>query len=203
MDLVMGPQGRQQAAAGRARVRRLVCLLAVVAAAAGAIRAEPRHESRIDVTESGGVYSVTAAFAVDEPQPIVMAVLTDYASIPRFMPDMQLSKVIERSGSNAVVEQEAVSRFMMFSKRVHLLLDIREDTGSIRFRDRCGKSFASYEGAWLVSERDSVTVVDYQLSARPSFEVPAFVLKRLLKRDAGQLIDRIKAEIAARADRRQ
>jgi carbon monoxide dehydrogenase subunit G len=203
MDLVMGPRGRQQAAAGRVCARRLVCLLAIVVTAAGATRAEPRSESRVDVSESGGMYSVTAAFAVMEPRHTVMAVLTDYARIPEFMPDVQLSKVLERTGSTAVVEQEAVSRFMLFSKRVHLVLDVQEDAGSIRFRDRCGSSFVSYEGAWLISEHDSLTVVDYQLSARPSFDVPAFVLKRLLKRDAAQLIDRIKAEIAARGDRGQ
>lgn len=203
MDLVMGPHGRQQAAAGRVSARRLVCLAAVAVLAAGATRAEPLGGSRIDVSESGGMYSVTAAFAVTETPQAVMAVLTDYARIPEFMPDVQISKVLERTGATAVVEQEAVSRFMLFSKRVHLVLEVREGADSIRFRDRCGSSFASYEGSWLISEHDSLTVVDYQLSARPSFDVPAFVLKRLLKRDAGQLIDRIKVEIAARADRRQ
>ena len=129
-----------------------------------------------------------------------MAVLTDYDRIPKFMPDLQVSKVLERTASGAIVEQEAVSRFMMFSKRVHLVLDIREQPGSLRFRDLCGKSFASYEGEWHLTESDSFTIVDYRLTARPSFEVPGFVLKRLLKRDAAQLIDRIKAEIAARAN---
>lgn len=166
--------------------------------AAATIGAAPIDESRVVVSESDGVFSVTAAFAVTESPQTVMAVLTDYARIPKFVPDVQHSRVLERSGATAVVEQEAVSRFMLFSKRVHLILDIREDAGSIRFRDRCGKSFTSYEGSWIISEHDSVTVVDYRLSAKPSFEVPAFVLKRLLKRDAAQLIERIKGEIAAR-----
>ena len=200
MDLVMGPHGRQQAAAGRARARRLVCLLMVLMlTAAGALDANAPVESRVDVTESDGVYRVTAAFAVTQTPGEVMTVLTDYARIPKFMPDVQSSKVLERNGPDAVVEQEAVSKFMLFSKRVHLVLDVREEAGSIRFKDRCGRSFAAYEGAWIISEHDSLTVVDYQLTARPSFEVPAFVLKRLLKRDAAQLIDRLKAEIASRA----
>jgi len=200
MDLVMGLHGRQQAAAGRARARRLICLLTVlIAMAAGALDAGAPGESRVDVTEHDGVYRVTAAFAVTQTAGDVMTVLTDYARIPRFMPDVQSSKVLERNGAAAVVEQEAVSKFMVFSKRIHLVLDVREDAGSIRFKDRCGRSFVSYEGAWIISEHDSLTVVDYQLTARPAFEVPGFVLKRLLKRDAGQLIDRLKAEIAARA----
>jgi hypothetical protein len=35
---------------------------------------------------------------------------------------------------------------MMFSKRVHLVLEIHEENWTIRFRDRCGKSFARHEG---------------------------------------------------------
>jgi ribosome-associated toxin RatA of RatAB toxin-antitoxin module len=196
MDLVMGPRGRQPAAAGRTFARWLLFCLALIATGS-ATTANPLDESRVDVRETGGLYRVTAAFAVSEPAHVVMAVLTDYARIPKFMPDVQVSKVVERTPTGAVVEQEAVSRFMMFSKKVHLILDVREDAGAIRFRDRCRRSFTSYQGGWTITESDSVTVVDYELTARPSFEVPGFVLKRLLKRDAALLIDRIKAEIAA------
>ena len=152
---------------------------------------------RVDVTESGGTYHVTAAFAVGASPQVVMAVLTDYERIPTYVPDMEISRVVERTIGGAVVEQQAVSRFMLFSRRVHLLLEVHEDDGQLRFRDRCGKSFAVYDGSWTVSEHDSLTVVDYRLNARPMFEVPAFVLKRLLKRDAALLIDRITNEIAA------
>jgi carbon monoxide dehydrogenase subunit G len=200
-DLVMVSRAHHAAAAGRRGVRRL-CLCAALVAAAGTVTiADPIVAPAVGVTEAGGVYSVTAAFAVSEPPQTVIAVLTDYERIPRYMPDVQVSKVLERTAVGALVEQQAVSRFMLFSKVVHLLLDVREEAGAIRFRDRCGRSFVSYEGAWLISQHDSLTVVDYQLSAKPSFEVPGFVLKRLLKRDAAQLIDRIKAEITARENR--
>lgn len=160
-------------------------------------------ESHVDVTELDGVFHVTAAFAVAESPQAVMAVLTDYERIPAYMPDMEISRVIERTSGGAVVEQQAVSKFMLFSKRVHLVLEVREDESALRFHDRCGESFAIYDGAWTISQHDSLTVVDYQLSAKPVFEVPAFVLKRLLKRDSAELIDRITAEITARANRRK
>ena len=203
MDLVMGPHGRQQAAAGRSGARRLVCLVALIAIGGGAVVATAPAAPQINVAERDGVYRVSAGFAVQEPPQAVMAVLTDYARIPKFMPDVKLSKVLERNAGSLLVEQEAVSRFMMFTKRVHLILDVQEEPGSIRFRDRCGSSFVSYEGAWLLSEHDTLTVVDYHLTARPAFEVPAFVLKRLLKRDALVMIERLQAEIAARAGGRQ
>ena len=192
---------RHSAAAGRSRARRFVLFAAAVLIAGGIAVAD--STTRIDVTEAGGVYRVAASFAVSQSAEDVMAVLTNYERIPEYVPDMEISRVIERSPRGMIVEQQAVSKFMMFSKRVHLMLDVRTEGGAIKFRDRCGKSFASYEGEWLVSQHDSLTVIDYELSAKPAFEVPGFVLKRLLKRDAGLLVDRIKAEIASRADRRQ
>ena len=197
----MVTRAHHAAAAGRQRVRRLFVSALLVAIAGTGTFADPLSAPAVGVTEAGGVYSVTAAFAVSEPPHTVIAVLTDYERIPHYMPDVQVSRIIERTAAGVVVEQEAISKFMLFSKRVHLVLDVSEEAGAIRFKDRSGRSFESYEGAWLISQHDSMTVVDYQLTAKPSFEVPAFVLKRLLKRDAAQLIDRIKAEITARENR--
>jgi hypothetical protein len=52
---------------------------------------------------------------------------------------------------------------------------------------------------WTISEREGETRVTYELAADPSFDVPEFLLKRLLKRDAGHMIERLKGEIEARA----
>lgn len=200
-DLVMVPRRHSAATAGRNSVRRFLLAAATIVMAGSMVIAG--NETRVAVTEADGVYTVSAAFAVTEPPDAVMAVLTDYTRIPDYMPDVEISRVLERTSSGALIEQQAVSKFMMFSKRIHLVLDVQEGVDEVTFRDRCGKSFLAYEGSWSVSQHDSVTVVDYHLSARPSFEVPAFVLKRLLKRDASDQIDRIRGEIAARASARR
>ena len=88
---------------------------------------------------------------------------------------------------------------MMFSKRVHLVLDVVDGGAAIRFKDRCGKSFEHYEGTWTFAARDGRTLITYELVAKPLFDVPDFLLKRLMKRDAVQMIERLKTEIAARA----
>jgi hypothetical protein len=79
------------------------------------------------------------------------------------------------------------------------VLEIEEQDGALTFRDRCGTSFARYEGAWRLSQQDGETAITYELTAKPSFDVPAFMLKRLLRRDAGEMIDRLRREIAERA----
>lgn len=199
----MVPNGRHVAAAGRSSARWLFLCAALIAIGGGLLIASADGVPAVAVTETGGVYTVSASFAVHESPQTVIDVLTDYDRIPKFMPDVQVSRVIERTSNGAVVEQQAVSRFMLFSKAVHLLLDVQENGHAIRFRDRSGKSFVSYQGGWNISEHDSMTVVDYHLAAKPTFDVPAFVLKRLLKRDSALLIDRIKAEITLRENLRK
>ena len=156
-------------------------------------------DSLMDLTvrEQRGVYTVMARFLVDQPPSVALTVLTDYEQIPRFMPGVRTSIVRERGAGRAVVEQEAVSGMMMFSKRVHLVLEIEEQPDALTFRDRCGRSFVRYEGAWRLSHQDGRTAITYELTAEPSFDVPGFLLKRLLRRDSGQMIAHLRREIAA------
>jgi ribosome-associated toxin RatA of RatAB toxin-antitoxin module len=197
-DLVMVPNARYVAAAGRISARRLfIC----VALAATTMTAAASDNAAVAVTEQAGTYRVTATFAVSEPAPTAMAVLTDFERIPKYMPDMKTSTVLERGDAGLLVEQEAVARFMMFSKRVHLVLRVIEETGVIRFRDECKKSFEVYDGSWTVRPAGNGATITYQLDAKPSFDVPAFVLRRLLKRDATELIARIRNEIRDRHGR--
>jgi ribosome-associated toxin RatA of RatAB toxin-antitoxin module len=160
---------------------------------------EAHDDAAVTVNQSGGLYRVAAAFTVPQPASLVRVALTDYPEIPRFMPEVRRSTVLERGDNRTVVEQEAVATFMIFSKRIHLVLEVREGGAVIQFTDRCGKSFTRYEGRWTLAERHAVTYVTYELTARPAFDVPEFLLKRLVKRDAIQMIARLKTEIAARA----
>lgn len=180
-------------------MKKILWVAALLTLAAGAVLpAAGTPEPQVSVREEGGVYTVSATFDVSQPASAAVAVLTNYEQIPRFMPEVRTSHVLDRTGGRAVVEQEAVARFMMFSKSIHLVLEIQEQEGAIRFRDRCGRSFSRYDGRWATAERDGYTAITYELSASPSFEVPDFLLKRLLKRDATRMIERLRSEIAAR-----
>jgi carbon monoxide dehydrogenase subunit G len=153
----------------------------------------------IDVRHDDGTYRVTATFLIDEAPPAAFAVLTDYERIPEFMPDVRSSVIRERADGHALIEQEAHPRLLMFSKKVHLLLDVTETADRVAFVDRSGRSFVSYVGHWQLAGEASGTRITYQLAARPAFDVPSFVLTRLLRKNAGEMIARLRAEIAARA----
>lgn len=152
-------------------------------------------DDRVAVSEKDGTYEVRATFSVSQPVPVVGAVLTDYVRIPHYMPEVRSSQLLEKQDDRAVVEQEAVAKFLMFSKRVHLVLEVQETPTTIEFRDRCGQSFERYEGAWALADAHGETKISYRLTATPRFEVPNWLLSRLLKRDAVDMIERLRAEI--------
>src|SRR5687767_1417222 len=178
------------------RVGAVATMCLVATAAIG----KPRGDADVSVREtSKGVYQVEARFEVAEPATTVWAVLTDYPNIPRFLKDVRVSIVRERGDGHARVEQEAVSNFLMFSRRVHLLLVIAEDGDMLRFRDECGRSFTQYAGSWRVTQHDDRTSVSYELTAKPSFSVRDFLVARVLSRDANEMIQHLRAEMTRRA----
>lgn len=181
------------------RIGATAALLCVVTTIAVRARTDDSElQPTVTVREERGVYSVAARFVVPEPPAIALAVLTDYERIPQFMPGVETSVVVERDADRAVIEQEAVSRLMMFKKRVYLLLEVVEGPDTLRFRDRSGRSFARYEGKWKLCEGNHGTWISYELTAQPAFDVPEFLLKRLLKRDAALMIDGLRREIVSR-----
>jgi uncharacterized membrane protein len=172
-----------------------VAAIAVTLAATTAAAQPPMTSVR----QAGGEYMVSATFTVPGPARVAREVLTDYPNIPRFMPDVRSSVVVEHRDGFSRVRQEAVPQFMWFSKEISLLLDVDEGAEVLRFRDRGNTSFARYDGSWTMTARGDQTELTYQLTARPAFSVPGFVLRKLLKRDAVAMIDRLRSEIAARA----
>jgi hypothetical protein len=178
---------------------RVFCFLVAMAVTVTAAAQQP--PPAVSVREADGAYIVEARFEVAASAAIVRGVLTDYAGIPRFMPDVRTSVVRNRAGDSVTVEQEASSKFLLFSKTVHLLLVVQEGARLITFRDMCGTSFSRYEGSWTLSGDGPTSTVVYTLTADPSFKVPASVLRRLLERNSRETIDHLRAEAALRAAR--
>lgn len=155
----------------------------------------------IRVVDVNGLYRVATTFVVKAPADVAKAVLTDYERIPEFMSDVKLSRVRERHDNRLIVEQEAVARLLFFSRRIHLALEVTEAPGRIQFRDICGKSFVSYEGSWDIAPNGAATTITYTLSARPTSEVPAMIVKRLFSRDVEKTIEQLRAEMTRRNTR--
>ena len=77
-------------------------------------------------TNASGVYVVEGAFDVTAPRSMAWDVLTDYDGIDNFVSSMQRSVVRERHPDHVIVEQDGVGKLFVFSKRIHVVLEVRE-----------------------------------------------------------------------------
>ena len=183
-----------QLAGGRRSARRLF-LVAFFTAAMSVVAGA---DEQATVSEAGGVYSVRASFTVVQSPAAAMAVLTDYEHLARFMPGLQSSVIVGRDGARVTVNQEAVAKFLTFSKQISLVLEVNEGAGALTFADHGHKSFSCYQGSWQVSTLNGRTLVIYTLTAKPAFSVPEFILSKLFRRDAGRMISALQKEISSR-----
>jgi ribosome-associated toxin RatA of RatAB toxin-antitoxin module len=174
-----------------------VALVAVLCAAAPSADGG----SPVTVTQHAKAFHVVARFAVPQTAAVVHEVLTDYDRIPEFAPGVKVSKVVERGADAVLVSQDAVAKFLMFSRRIHLELQVKDAIDTISFQDRSGESFERYEGEWRIDPEsgEAGTIVSYDLVATPKFDVPGALLKHLFERDSATMVRRLQQAFAARA----
>jgi len=81
--------------------------------------------------DGGWLYSVNAeGFALAEPQ-AVWNVLTEYDRLHEFVPHLQWSKQLSRSGREAVIRQKARTEFLIFRKSICLEMRVTEQPISV------------------------------------------------------------------------
>ena len=92
---------------GRACVRRILVSALILAGLIPVARLNATDDRAsapaVTVREERGVYSVAARFQVPQSTALALAVLTDYEQIPRFMPGVETSIVLERRSGLVVV----------------------------------------------------------------------------------------------------
>jgi hypothetical protein len=74
---------------------------------------------------------------------------------------------------------------------------MRQDTDKpfgVQIPGRCGGACQVLLST-LAAKNPERVEIRYELAAKPSFDVPEFLLKRLLKRDAQQMIGRLQDEM--------
>jgi hypothetical protein len=147
-------------------------------------------------------FMVDAAFDVNVPASIAWEVLTDYEGIGRFVSSIRQSTIKKREGGRVLLEQHGVGHAWIVALPMHVVLDVREqDQRALTFRDVCGKSFTTYEGAWELATIGSATRVTYRLKADPNGAQPPMLARHAIRGSVKKLLDEVRQEILARAAR--
>lgn len=132
---------------------------------------------------------------IDAPLPMVVAVITDFAAYPRFLPDMDEATVIHaRPGEWEVAFSVRVIRPLRYTLRL-VAVSPTEITWSL-----LEGAFRSNEGGWsLEALGPTRTRATYRIDVAVGLYVPGNIVRSLIERSLPDTLARFKAEAERRA----
>lgn len=157
------------------------------AAAAGdgfTVIAEPR----------GSAVAVDVRATVTAPHAVIWSTLTDYGHLADFVPGMQSSKITERRGATAIVEQRGEAGFLIFSYGIDVVVASTEyhpDTIEIRVLKG---NLKRLDGRYQVErgDREGTWVVRWVGLIEPALSLPQFLNVRLIR---GSIVDQFRGMV--------
>jgi ribosome-associated toxin RatA of RatAB toxin-antitoxin module len=178
----------------------LVILIGASVCAAEPMAAPAPPRVAMTVSDLGhGIYAVDGDIQVAASRKAVWDVLTDYNHIAQFAPLLLRSTIEEREGNHVIVEQVGRGQILLFARKIHVLLDVREKPyEKLSFVDRSHRDFDFYKGSWEIREGGADLEVTYRLEAKRNFLAPNFLARAAFVRAAENLIEDVRDEIARR-----
>jgi len=152
-------------------------------------------EGMVVVAEArGSAVSVDIRATVSAPHAVIWSTLTDYGHLAEFIPGMQSSKITERRGSTAIVEQHGEAGFLVFSYGIDVVVASTEhhpDTIEIRVLKG---NLKRLDGRYQVErgEKEGTWTVRWVGLIEPSIPLPQFLNVRLIR---GSLVDQFRGMI--------
>ncbi|KMM17948.1 SRPBCC family protein [Synechococcus sp. GFB01] len=128
------------------------------------------------------------------------AVLTDYANLSRFIPNLANSQQLWRRGNRVGLEQVGCQQFcgLRFSARVELELEEDHPAGELRFRMVRG-DFRRFEGVWRISTTEAATLLLYELTVQGRPGMPIGLIEQRLREDLANNLRGVQMEAQRRA----
>lgn len=107
---------------GRALIRLGRALALGAALLLVAVAARASDEVTVEAVRRGEALEIVCRAALEAPAEIVWQTLTDYNRLHEFIPGMLRSRVLERRGAVAVIEQSGEARFLVFTFPIDVTL---------------------------------------------------------------------------------
>jgi hypothetical protein len=163
---------------------------------------------QVDVARHGASFEVQAEAYVAAPIALAWATVTDYESLPTFVPDVRSSRVLERSRDGSVerltLEQRGELRFLFFARPIAVRLQVEQQAPtSVVARHLPGGNgsdeLRSFNGSYLLRGDGNGTTLSYRATIEPGFDLPPFVGTLLMRHTIHTQFHALVAEIERRA----
>jgi ribosome-associated toxin RatA of RatAB toxin-antitoxin module len=134
----------------------------------------------------------------------IWAVLTDYANLSRYIPNLTSSRQLWRRGNRVGLEQVGTQQIcgLRFSAQVELELVEDRDAGELRFAMSRG-DFRRFEGVWRIRSQGQgdqlVTSLVYELTVQGRAGMPIGLIEQRLRDDLASNLRGVQQEAQRRA----
>jgi ribosome-associated toxin RatA of RatAB toxin-antitoxin module len=128
-------------------------------------------------------------------------VLTGYDRLQEFVPGLLSSKLLSRTGQQAILEQEGVAGFLFIQQTIHLVVKVIEQPFSTLDISLIAGDMKHYASHWELqpAAQGSATRISYFGSMVPDFFVPPLLGSAIMRADVRQMMTAVIAEIGMRS----
>ncbi len=130
----------------------------------------------------------TRRLAVQLRTPIKMSVLwsvlTDYDQLSQFIPNLESSTLISRTGNTVQLIQVGTQKLMGLRFTAQVQLELTEEPAESMLRFHLLKGdFRRFEGAWKMQELPEGTSLLYELTVQGCMGMPIALIEQRLRED--------------------
>ena len=158
-------------------------------------------EVAIDVHRAEGIVVIDASVEIKADPVTAWRVLTDYARYPEFVPGMRESRVVERRGTHAIVEQSAEAPVWFTRTPVEITYEVDEFPPSRIESSAKADTLRALDSRYELSPAPAGVRLEYEgrLEPRSSWlgRVEQYALRQAIIAEFQALADRIEREAAA------
>ena len=157
-----------------------------------------RSEPNVKVSKSGESYQVDVRMDVVGSRALVWRVLTDYENLPRFVPGMKSSRILEDRGGTLLLEQTGESGILFVRVTTTTVSRIFENPeNEIRFELVSG-NLKKMQGAWTLVPHGHVIGLIYRAELIPEFSLPPFIGTAAMAQNVKTMVEGVAREIGRR-----
>jgi hypothetical protein len=174
----------------------LIIVLWFVGLSSPAFAADPGPDIKVEMV--GDEIRAEVSMFVRAPRQLVWDVITDYERAPEFQRDLQVSRIISRSGDTLRLMQKSHVRFGPFTIPLETVRDIRL-TAPLRTESRLVRgSMKKYETFTELVPEGAGTRILVRSNAVPGSALAAFAGESLVRRETEERFKELRAEIMRR-----
>jgi ribosome-associated toxin RatA of RatAB toxin-antitoxin module len=131
------------------------------------------------------------------------SVLTDYESLPGFVPDLLSSHVLARDDDVVTLEQSSRTGFLFFSHTVHMVLRITEHPPSAIDVALVSGNMRRYNAHWelesLSNDGADGTRIAFSGAIEPAFFIPPPIIMPIVETNVRKMVQSVVREIERRS----